>query len=156
MSRHLLAAVVVALSCGCAQHTFDWDRELRHGSPRSVPAGTIRIVMADSLYRRVFGQELRDAIVGMVMTDETISCCAPLDARFLSNGAYLHRVHRVGLRRGSYRITHDEVCTRLDGQVESYCFALFRDAAGKFLTVDFRNHSGPSTIKLSPVSGATW
>jgi hypothetical protein len=152
MSRYLFASVLALLLPSCAQHTFDWDRELRAStSTRPVPQDVLRVTMGGVVYQRIFGQELKQAIVGMWMTDESMGCCSRGE-RFLSDGTYVRDVHRIGWRSGSYRIDTGEVCTRLDGNLEGYCFALFRDKTGRFLAIDFRNHSGPTRINLFPVA----
>jgi hypothetical protein len=148
----LLTAIVLFAS-GCSERIYHVGPDV-FSSNRivKIPSNATRIGLDASVYRRLTGRKLRQAIVGTSMfIDPESGIVVSGDGQyFLSDGhRSWHNRDLVGPVSGTYSVTHDLICSRVKNS-SSWCFALFRSQGGKFLIHSFRDHSAPTPVLLNP------
>lgn len=141
-----LSAALFVSSCSDAVYELRAPLALANTGV-SVPSDARKIRLGGSLYRRLSGSELRDAIVGKSMFHDPADgiVMQPYGRFFHPDGhRYWEPSDRVPNRSGSYSVMDKEVCVDTDGS--PWCFSLFRSEEGAFLMHSVHRSGLPETV----------
>jgi len=156
-----MRSVVLALAIGIAaasclpQHQKMTEAGYSMAPVTTDPSVATEIRIQGSVYYRLTGHNLRQAIVGNSMFYDLSGpgfIMTTGDGRhFNSDGCgYVKNRHHAQPASGTYSVKDDRVCTRDEDAEESSCFALFRSDEGRLLQQRLTPSSGPSRVVVKP------
>jgi|SRR6185295_20263761 len=146
-----IAASICLAVAGCSSGPYELNEKAYSQRPFiGVPPDVSKIRFQGSVYHRLMGTKLEQAIVGKSMFHDPNAVIISGDGQyFASDGCgYARNRDRVGPAFGTYRVKEDRVCTKVGDQLS--CFALFQSDEGRWLIHGLSGPSVPSAVLLNP------